>query len=115
MIDFDTLKLTPLNCFGDCGAAAARARRPGARHACSWRGFPFVRIELQECGLVWQRCVPTEVQRLTWLAATEFASAQSDAYANPDTVGNPEGGWEDEDYMFEASWEEEIWDDSGAY
>ena len=30
-------------------------------------------------------------------------------------VGNPEGGWEDEDYMFEASWEEEIWDDSGAY
>eukprot|EP01048_Picozoa_sp_COSAG05_P035444 COSAG05_NODE_15408_length_370_cov_1.140221_1_plen_51_part_10 len=21
-------------------------------------GFPFVRIELQECGLVWQRCVP---------------------------------------------------------
>ena len=79
------------------------------------RGFPFVRIELQECGLVWQRCVPTEVQRLTWLAATEFASAQSDVYVNPEEVGNPEGGWEDEDYMFEASWEEEIWDDSGAY
>ena len=30
-------------------------------------------------------------------------------------VGNPEGGWEDEDYMFEALWEEEAWDDSGAY
>ena len=59
--------------------------------------------------------MPTEVQRLTWLAATEFASAQSDAYANPEEVGNPEGGWEDEDYMFEVSWEEEIWDDSGAY
>ena len=68
-----------------------------------------------ECGLVWQRCVPTEVQRLTWLAAAEFASAQLDAYVNPEEVGNPEGGWEDEDYMFEVSWEEEIWDDSGAY
>ena len=44
------------------------------------RGFPFVRIELQQCGLVWQRCVPTEVQRLTWLAAAEFASAQSDRF-----------------------------------
>ena len=36
-------------------------------------------------------------------------------YANPEEVGNPEGGWEDEDYMFEVSWEEEIWDDFGAY
>eukprot|EP01048_Picozoa_sp_COSAG05_P032221 COSAG05_NODE_12215_length_477_cov_0.997354_1_plen_76_part_10 len=44
---------------------------------CWVGGFPFVRIELQECGLVWQRCVPTEVQRLKWLTAAEFASAQS--------------------------------------
>ena len=65
--------------------------------------------------MVWQRCVPTEVQRLTWLAAAEFASAQSDAYVNPEEVGNPEGGWEDGDYMFDAPWEEEAWDDSGAY
>ena len=79
------------------------------------RGFPFVRIELQECGLVWRRCVPTEVQRLKRLTAAEFASAQSDAYVNPEEVGNPEGGWEDGDYMFDAPWEEEAWDDSGAY
>ena len=50
------------------------------------RGFPFVRIELQECGLVWQRCVPTKAQRLTWLAAAEFASAQADAYTHPKEV-----------------------------
>ena len=49
------------------------------------------------------------------MAAAEFASAQSDAYVNPEEVGNPEGGWEDEDYMFDVSWEEETWDDSGAY
>ena len=100
-----------------CGARlmVLRTEDEGGYGLSRARGFPFVRIELQECGLVWQRCVPTEVQRLTWLAATEFASAQSDAYANPDEVGNPEGGWEDEDYMFEVSWEEEIWDDSGAY
>ena len=59
--------------------------------------------------------MPTEVQRLTWLAAAEFASAQLDAYVNPEEVGNPEGGWEDEDYMFEALWEEEAWDHSDAY
>ena len=52
---------------------------------------------------------------LVWLTAAEFASAQSDAYANPDTVGNPEGGWEDEEYTFDAPWEEEAWDYSGAY
>lgn len=107
-------------CEGDeieCDARlmVSRAEDEGGYGLSRARGFPFVRIELQECGLVWQRCVPTEVQRLTWLAATEFASAQSDAYVNPEEVGNPEGGWEDEDYMFEASWEEEIWDDSGAY
>ena len=55
------------------------------------------------------------MQRLTWLAAAEFASAQLDAYVNPEKVGNPEGGWEDEDYMFEALWEEEAWDHSDAY
>ena len=59
--------------------------------------------------------MPTEVQRLKWLTAAEFASAQSDAYVNPEEVGNPEGGWEDEDYTFDAPWEEEAWDYSGAY
>ena len=43
------------------------------------------------------------------------ASAQLDEYVNPEEVGNPEGGWEDEDYMFEALWEEEAWDHSDAY
>ena len=83
-----------------CGARlmVLRTEDEGGYGLSRARGFPFVRIELQECGLVWQRCVPTEVQRLTWLAAAEFASAQLDAYVNPEEVGNPEGGWEDEDY-----------------
>ena len=55
------------------------------------------------------------MQVVAWLAAAEFASAQSDAYVNPEEVGNPEGGWEDDDYTFNAPWEEEAWDDSGAY
>ena len=54
------------------------------------------------------------MQVVAWLAAAEFASAQSDAYVNPDRVGDPEGGWEDDEDMFEAPWEEETWDDSGA-
>ena len=58
--------------------------------------------------------MPTEVQRLARLAAAEFASAQVDAYVNPVDVGDPEGGWEDDDDMFGAPWEEEAWDDSGA-
>ena len=37
------------------------------------------------------------------------------SYVNLEEVGNPEGGWEDGDYMFDAPWEEEAWDDSGAY
>ena len=78
------------------------------------RGFPFVRIELQQCGLVWQRCVPTEAQRLARLAAAEFASAQVDAYANSEDVGDPEGGWEDDEDTLGASWEEEAWDYSDA-
>ena len=58
--------------------------------------------------------MPTEVQRLTWLAAAEFASTQSDANVNPERVGDPEGGWEDDEDTFDASWEEEAWDYSGA-
>ena len=58
--------------------------------------------------------MPTEAQRLTRLAAAEFASAQVDAYANPEDVGDPEGGWEDDDGMFDAPWDEETWDDPGA-
>ena len=57
---------------------------------------------------------PTEAQRLTWLAAAEFASAQSDAYVNPERVGDPEGGWEDDEDTLGASWEEEAWDYSDA-
>ena len=67
------------------------------------RGFPFVRIELQECGLVWQRCVPTEAQRLARLANVEFASAQADAFVDSEGVGDPAGGLEDHEDMFSAS------------
>ena len=35
-------------------------------------------------------------------------------HVNPVDVGDPEGGWEDDEDMFEAPWEEETWDDSGA-
>ena len=106
-------------CEGDemeCDARlmVSRAEDEGGYGLSRARGFPFVRIELQECGLVWQRCVPTEVQRLARLAAAEFASAQVDAYVNPVDVGDPEGGWEDYEGMFEAPWEEETWDHYGA-
>ena len=37
-----------------------------------------------------------------------------DAYVNPVDVGDPEGGWEDDEDVFGAPWEEEAWDDSGA-
>ena len=39
---------------------------------------------------------------------------QVDAYVNPVDVGDPEGGWEDYEGMFEAPWEEETWDHYGA-
>ena len=48
------------------------------------------------------------------VAAAEFASAQSDAYVNPERVGDPEGGWEDDEDTLDATWEEEAWDYSGA-
>ena len=33
---------------------------------------------------------------------------------NPERVGDPEGGWEDDEDTLGASWEEEAWDYSGA-
>ena len=44
----------------------------------------------------------------------EFASAQVDAFVDPEGVGSPEGGLEDYEDMFGASWDDEAWDDPGA-
>ena len=87
--------------------SAQIANSPSLAEISSSDGFPRVTDNTRNSY--------SSIYRLHACMATEFASAQSDAYANPDEVGNPEGGWEDEDYMFEVSWEEEIWDDSGAY
>ena len=103
-----------VECDAQLMASRAEEREEIVKGLSRARGFPFVRIELQQCGLVRQRCVPTEAQRLARLAAAEFASAQVDAYVDPEGVGGPEGGWEDDEDMFGASWDEEAWDDSGA-
>ena len=44
----------------------------------------------------------------------EFASAQVDAFVDPEGVGSPEGGLEDYEDMFGASWDDKAWDDPGA-
>ena len=76
------------------------------------RGFPFVRIELSEHGLVWQRCVPTEAQRLARIDASEFYSAQIDASADPDGGWDPDCGLDDD--TFGASWNDEALDEPDA-
>ena len=50
----------------------------------------FVRIDPGQYGWFWQRCVPTEAQRLARLVNAEFASAQADAFVDPDGVGDPD-------------------------
>ena len=45
-------------------------------------------VELSEYDLGWQRCVPTEAQRLARIEASEFYLAQIGAFADPD------GGWD---------------------
>ena len=88
-----------------CGAHLM-ASRAEEMEEIGWsraRGFPFVWIELQQYGLVWQRCVPTEAQRLARLANVEFASAQADAFVDSEGVGDPGGGLEDHEDMFSAS------------
>ena len=76
------------------------------------RGFPFVTIELSEYGLVWQRCVPTEAQRLARIEAAEFYSAQIDAFADPDGGWDPDGGLDDD--ILDASWDGEALDELDA-
>ena len=60
--------------------------------------------------LVWRRCVPTESQRLAWLAESEFCSRQTDAFVDQYGVWDPDGGLADDETL-EASWDEEAWDD----
>ena len=77
------------------------------------RGFPFVRIEPGHYGLVWQRCVPTEAQRLARLAEAKFTSRQLDAFEDQYGVWDPDGGLADGETL-EASWDGEAWDDPDA-
>ena len=77
------------------------------------RGFPFVRIEPGQYGLVWQRRVPTEAQRQAWLLQSEFYSAQLDAFADPYGGWDLEGGLDDDD-VIRASWDDEALDDPSA-
>ena len=77
------------------------------------RGFPFVRIEPGHYGLVWQRCMPTEAQRLARLAEAEFTSRQLDAFEGQYGVWDPDGGLADGETL-EASWDDEAWDDPDA-
>ncbi len=58
------------------------------------RGFPFVRIEPGQYGLVWQRCVPTEAK---WLASAELTSRQTDAFVDQYGVWDPDGGLADDE------------------
>lgn len=76
------------------------------------RGFPFVTIELSEYGLVWQRCVPTEAQRLARIEAAEFYLAKIDAFADPDGGWDPDGGLDDD--ILDASWDGEALDELDA-
>ena len=65
-----------------------------------------------EHGLVWQRCVPTEAQRLARIDASEFYSAQIDASADPDGGWDPDCGLDDD--TFGASWNDEALDEPDA-
>ena len=101
--------------WGRCGWLMAE--RCDEQMEIGWsraRGFPFVRIEPGQYGLVWQRCVPTEAQRLARIAHAEFASAQADWFVDPEGQADPDGGLADDDEWFDASWDDEAWDYPGA-
>ena len=57
--------------------------------------------------------MPTEAQRLAWLASTEFTSRQTDATVSQYGVWDPDGELAD-DEMLETSWDTEAGDDPGA-
>ena len=59
---------------------------------------------------VWQRCVPTEAQRLERIANDEFASAQADWFVDPEGQADPDGGLTGYDEWLGASWDDEAWD-----
>ena len=88
-----------------------QGRRRSARPRTGLRSL--VRIEPGHYGLVWQRCVPTEAQRLARLAEAEFTSRQLDAFEYQYGVWDPDGGLADGETL-EASWDGEAWDDPDA-
>ncbi len=62
--------------------------------------------------LVWQRCVPTEAQRLARIEAAEFYSEQIDAFVDPDGGWDLDGGLDDD--ILDASWDGEALDELDA-